>query len=99
MLGPLHFLVHWTGGFNASGPIYLEWSGFVSDLTLFTAITVWYKRHRCKSCWRIAHHRVHGTHYKTCHKHMTSREHDKIRMEHEKAFPDQHRFLEEEGDY
>jgi hypothetical protein len=45
------WLLHWTGGDNASGPIYLEWSGFVGNAAIVLAILGYpfgyFHRHNC----------------------------------------------------
>lgn len=93
------FIWHWflivTGSNNVSGSWYGFWSGFAGDLTIFAAIIIWYKRNKCKSCWRLAYHKVRGTHYKTCHKHATIAHHAKIRSGHAEQYPEQHKFLKE----
>lgn len=91
-----HFLLYWTGGTDASGPIYLELSGFMGSVSILGAIVVWYKHHKCVSCFRIAHHQVNRTPYKTCHKHATIDNHDIIRMNYKRDYPDQHKLLSEE---
>lgn len=65
------WLMHILGLDDASGPIYLAWSGPVADLGLLgAAVTVWW-RHTCHvgRCWRFAVHPVTGTPFKTCRKH------------------------------
>ncbi len=89
-----HWLLTVTGINNTSGTWYGFWSGFASDLTEFGVILVIYKRFKCKNCWRLAHHKVEGTHYKTCHKHLTKSDHDNLRMKHEYDYPEQHKILE-----
>jgi hypothetical protein len=54
-------LQHWLGLDSASGPFYLAWSGFASDLgevTLIGGLLAVYKRHNCHTrwCWRFGHH-------------------------------------------
>lgn len=59
-----------TGSNNTSGTWYGFWSGFGSDLGLFTAIGVFYYKHSChrNHCYRIAKHTVKGSPY--CTKHL-----------------------------
>lgn len=42
---------------NASGPVYLFWSGFFGDLTILALPAVWWLHHNCheKGCWRVGH--------------------------------------------
>lgn len=65
----LHFLLHWTGGDNGTGPIYLEWSGFVGQLSLFVGIGLFIWKHNCHrhGCWRFSKHTHQGTPYCTKH--------------------------------
>jgi len=87
------FAVH-TGTYNESGPYYGFFSGFGSDIgeiTLIGLVLNWYRIHKCVSCFRLSKHDVKGTHYATCHVHLP--DHDKIRAEHKKKFPLQHKIL------
>ena len=77
-----------------SGQWYAFWSSFGACLTYFTVIAVAYRHLKCKSCWRIAHHRVEGTHYRTCHKHATPAEHARLSALHARKFPEQHKLFE-----
>ena len=57
----LHLLLHYLGLDSASGPAYLAWSGFVSDLgelTLLGGLVAVYRKHTCHTrwCWRFGHH-------------------------------------------
>ena len=91
------FFLHWTGSWNESGAWYGFWSGFGACLTYFAVIGVAYRHLKCKSCWRIAHHRVEGTHYKTCHKHATPDEHARLQEMHRHKFPEQHKLFSKGG--
>lgn len=56
-----HWLLHYTGSDNVSGPWYGFWSGFGSDLgevTIVAALYGVYKKHNCGTRWcpRIAKH-------------------------------------------
>ena len=100
----LAWLWHWievhTGTVNESGPYYAWFSGFGSDLgegTIFASIWMIYRQHKCKTCPRIAKHRVEGTSYKTCHKHSTKAHHEFLHRHHEERHPDQHEFLNDRG--
>lgn len=65
-------LLHVLGIDDASGPWYAFWSGFGSDLTLFTGLVavVWsfWRRHNChvRGCLRLGRHPVEGTSYVVC---------------------------------
>ncbi len=56
-----HLILHWLGLDSGSGPAYLAWSGFGSDLgelTLVGGLLAVYRRHNCHTrwCWRVGHH-------------------------------------------
>jgi len=46
-----------------------------------------------KYCFRIGHHVVEGTHYKTCPKHTTAHDHKMLIAKHMKKYPEAHKFL------
>lgn len=55
-----HWLLHYTGSDNVSGPWYGFWSGFGSDLgeiTLIAAVVAAARHKNChvKGCWRLGH--------------------------------------------
>lgn len=57
----LHLLLHYLGLDSASGPAYLAWSGFASDLgelTLLGGLLAVYRKHNCHTrwCWRFGRH-------------------------------------------
>ncbi len=90
------FLANFDWFWNPSGRWYVFWSGFGSDIAEFAilgSIITLYRRHRCASCWRLAHHPVPGTIYKTCHKHATEDDHNKLFEKHKRKFPKQHNLL------
>jgi hypothetical protein len=75
---------------------YNFWSGFGSDLGELVIIGViigWYKRNKCISCWRLSHHDVAHTHFRTCHKHFTEDDHARLQKLHQEKFPEMHKFL------
>lgn len=82
----LHWLAHWTGLTDASGPIYAFYSGIGSDLMEFAMLaTAWHKLNcHVEHCYRLGLHHVEGTPYTTCRKHHPSigrritREHIKL---------------------
>jgi len=43
---------------NGSGRWYLWWSGFFANVTIFTAVIVFYRRHNCRvhGCPRLGSH-------------------------------------------
>jgi hypothetical protein len=49
-----------------------------------------------KWCFRIGHHKVEGTHYKTCPKHSTAEIHKKWQHKHNAKYPEQHEFLKKD---
>lgn len=61
----IHWLVHILGMDNASGPVYLAWSGWVGDLGLIAGAAAVYWRHQCHRAWciRIGKHNAEGTLY------------------------------------
>jgi hypothetical protein len=65
----MHFISHWLGLDNASGAVYLFWSGFFGDLALFGGAWAIYHKHNCHypGCPRIGKHVVDGTPYCTRH--------------------------------
>ncbi len=70
----MHWLSHFFGLDNLSGPFYGFWSGVGSDiaeLTLAGALIEQIRRRNChvSRCWRSGHFEVGGTPYKTCRKH------------------------------
>lgn len=84
-----HWLAHILGLDNASGPIYLAWSGPGADLGEFAivgALFTHYKRHTChvdtpRFCWRPGIHPVAGTPFRACGRHHPTVP-DRISAEH-----------------
>lgn len=63
----MHWLAHWLGLDNASGPIYLTWSGAGGDLgelTILGGLAAIYRRHNCEvhGCWRLGRHKTAAGH-------------------------------------
>ena len=60
-----------------------------------TLVIMYRKKWECtdKGCWRLGHHPVKGTHYKTCNRHATTKVHAKLQTDHWLAYPEAHRFL------
>lgn len=72
----MHWLEHFFGLDDLSGPIYGLWSGAGADLgelTLFAAVIGLFRRHNCavKPCWRFGRHEavVNGVKHMVCRKH------------------------------
>lgn len=66
----MHWLWLYTG-LSGTGAYYAFWSGIFADITIFTAIGIWYHKHNCHihHCWRIGRHAVDGTDHIVCRKH------------------------------
>ena len=60
-----------------------------------TLLVIYRKKWECtdKGCWRIGHHPVKGTHYKTCNKHTDARTHKLLQLNHRRKHPKVHEFL------
>ncbi|MCX4750915.1 hypothetical protein OG455_41275 [Kitasatospora sp. NBC_01287] len=70
----MHWLAHFFGLDNPSGPAYLLWSGVgsdVSELAIIGGLISMWRRHNChvRGCWRIARHPVDGTNWVVCRHH------------------------------
>ncbi|MGB8652084.1 MAG: hypothetical protein WCD35_15645 [Mycobacteriales bacterium] len=62
------------GTTNGGGRWYLWWSGMFSNLTIFAAVGVFYRKHNCHihGCWRIGSHKAvdqHGVEHVVCRTH------------------------------
>lgn len=70
-----HWLSHWLGLDNASGSLYLWWSGWFADIVIFGAIggALYHANCHKKGCWRFGKP-VGGTPYRACHKHHPAHE-------------------------
>jgi hypothetical protein len=70
----MHWVSHWLGLDDASGPVYLWWSGFLGDVGLMATPIILLRRHQCHvyHCWRIGRHPVDGTPYSVCAAHHPS---------------------------
>lgn len=66
-----HFLSHWLGLDDASGSVYLWWSGIFGDATIVAIPIVLLRKHNChaKGCPRIGRHAVEGTAFVVCRRH------------------------------
>jgi len=69
----MHWLSHFLGLDNLSGPFYGWWSGAGSDLgevAIVGALLATVRRHNCqvRRCWRIGRHITNGGHV-VCAKH------------------------------
>lgn len=70
------WLAHWMGLDNASGPVYLFWSGIAGDLAYLGAVAALLRHVNCheKGCPRIAIHHHPLTGVKSCRKHLAAAE-------------------------
>lgn len=69
----MHWLSHWLGLDNASGSLYLFWSGIVGDfseLAIVGALFAIVRKHQCEvhGCWRIGKHATDAGH-SVCRRH------------------------------
>lgn len=62
----MEVIMHWLGLDNASGAVYLFWSGFFGDITIFAALITYYIHTRChvSGCNKRAKYQF--KHYKLC---------------------------------
>lgn len=82
------WLGYWSGVSSEAGKGYAFWSGIGSCLGYVVVFGVAYKHVRCQSCWRVAlHHKVPGTHYRTCPHHSTADEHERLLAKHKRKWP------------
>lgn len=70
----MNWISHFFGIDDPSGPFYLSWSGWVSDLTeiaIFGGLVQWYRSRQCHvdGCHHFGSHHVNGTPFVTCKKH------------------------------
>jgi hypothetical protein len=86
------WLQHWLGADNASGPIYLSWSGWVSDLSelaLVGLLVQLWRRHNChvQKCWRLGIRPVSGTAHVVCKRHhpTSAPTHQQVIADHARA--------------
>jgi hypothetical protein len=81
--------------------LFINQPTWISNLSNLTSITVFgavlglYKRFNCEKthCFRIGRHKVDGTTYRTCTKHLTREIHAALQQKHAKKYPEQHKFL------
>ncbi len=67
-------ILTFLGTTNGSGRWYLWWSGMFSNLTIFAAVGVFYRKHNCQvhGCWRIGKHKAvdaNGVEHMVCKSH------------------------------
>ena len=48
---------------------------------------------KCTNCWRPSHHKVEGTHYRTCHIHSNKPDHKELSKLHASKYPAEHDLL------
>lgn len=67
-----HWFGYWTGIANESGKGYGFWSGIGSCLTYLAALSLAYRKLNCHTagCPWLAHHKVEGTPYVICKRHL-----------------------------
>ena len=70
----MHWLSHFLGLDNLSGPYYGFWSGFGSDLSelaIAGGLIGVLRKHNChvRWCWRVGRHPVEGTPFVVCRRH------------------------------
>jgi len=76
-------------------PIWVSNVSNLTSITVFGAVIGLYKKFNCNQpkCWRIGHHKVEGTTYRTCSKHTTLEVHSALQKKHAKERPEQHKLL------
>jgi hypothetical protein len=67
----MHWILHFMGLDNASGPAYLFWSGIFGDLSIFGGVMLLLRKHNCHRPWclRIGTLPEQGTTYVYCRRH------------------------------
>jgi len=89
----MHALLLFFGLTDASSTQYLFWSGVgsdISEIAIFFSLITYYKTHKCVVCFRLGHHQVQHTHYKTCHRHATIDVHKALKDRHKEKHQDMH---------
>lgn len=66
----MHWLSHWLGLDDGSGPVYLFWSGWFGDVGLFTVAATFLRHRNCEvhGCWRFGRHSTAAGH-RVCRRH------------------------------
>jgi hypothetical protein len=87
---------HGVGAFF-QGLVADTWFNILASIICGVAVyfVVLKKMIMCKETWcfRLGHHPVHGTHYKTCPKHTNAKIHRKWQAHHKAHHPEAHKFL------
>lgn len=70
----MHWLSHFFGLDNLSGPWYGFWSGVGSDISevaIIGGVIQIYRKHNCgiRGCWRMGRRQVPGTDHVVCNRH------------------------------
>ena len=81
-----------TGGFYGN---QTQWTIVQVPVYVLVLVSIYRKKWECteKGCWRIGHHQVGNTHYKTCLKHTNDEVHDRLMVDHKRKHPNAHAFL------
>ena len=66
-----HWLSHWLGLDNASGALYLFWSGFFADVPILAVSITLLRKHNCheRGCMRIGRYPHPESGFVLCRKH------------------------------
>jgi hypothetical protein len=81
-------------------PAWISNLSNLTSITVFGALVGMYKKFNCSQhgCWRVGHHKVEGTTYRTCGRHVTAEVHQALFERHALKRPEQHRFLNGESE-
>lgn len=54
----MHAVAYWLGLTDAAGPVYLFWSGFFGNVSIFAGVAAFVVHKNCHTagCWRIGGH-------------------------------------------
>jgi hypothetical protein len=76
-------------------PVWVSNLSNLTSITVLGAVIGLYRRFNCNQhmCLRIGRHKVDGTTYHTCAKHLTDEFHSALQKQHAHKHPEQHRFL------
>ena len=76
-------------------PAWISNLSNLTSITVFGALVGFYKKFNCnqRGCWCLGHHKVEGTTYRTCGRHVTAEVHRALYERHARKRPEQHAFL------